>query len=232
VSKAYLSYVLSGQRKLTLKKGEVISQKLGHNHLEKRFFKFLISLNNAEDDDEKEKYIAQIESLKKAYDINYVDIDSYLIISNWKFSLFLEAINLSNKKKDIHSLKSLLAFEEDEFQHIFDKLLEHGLIELDSEKKVHRTNGGNLKTANDVLNKALQKLHESNLRNGIRAIAGQSVKERNFNGITMAIDSSKLPAAKQKVRQFVKEMSEFLESGEKDKVYHLEIGLFDLMKLG
>jgi len=41
----------------------------------------------------------------------------------------------------------------------------------------------------------------------------------------MAIDSSKLPAAKEMIRTFRRKLCEFLESGKKDEIYNLNIQL-------
>lgn len=48
---------------------------------------------------------------------------------------------------------------------------------------------------------------------------------------TMAIDPAQLPAAKELISKFLKEMSALLETGHKQKVYQLEVSLFDLLNL-
>jgi hypothetical protein len=47
----------------------------------------------------------------------------------------------------------------------------------------------------------------------------------------MAIDEKKLPEAKRMIRDFINQLSVFLEQGSKNKVYQLEVALFDLYKL-
>jgi hypothetical protein len=47
----------------------------------------------------------------------------------------------------------------------------------------------------------------------------------------MAIDPAQLPAAKELISKFLKEMSALLETGHKQKVYQLEVSLFDLLNL-
>ena len=50
--------------------------------------------------------------------------------------------------------------------------------------------------------------------------------ERDFSGITMAINVEKLDEAKEMIRAFRRKLCKFLETGKKTEVYTLRVQLF------
>ena len=63
----------------------------------------------------------------------------------------------------------------------------------------------------------------------ITAVDDQPLEERNITGITMSIDPKKLPEAKSRVNNFMEELMEFLEDGDRSEVYQLSTQLFKLI---
>lgn len=80
----------------------------------------------------------------------------------------------------------------------------------------------------DTKSADIRKFHKQHLVNAAIALEEQDFSKRNLSGLTMAIDSKKLPEALELIREFRSRMSSLLESGEKDSVYHLGIQLFQL----
>jgi uncharacterized protein (TIGR02147 family) len=62
------------------------------------------------------------------------------------------------------------------------------------------------------------------------ALDEQSFEERDFSNITIAVDPSKLEAAKKKILEFRKEMAQLLEGAEAKELYQMSIQLFKLSK--
>lgn len=77
---------------------------------------------------------------------------------------------------------------------------------------------------------ALQNAHAQHFELARKSLQELELEVRDFTGITMAIDPSKLKQAKKKIREFRDEISKFLESGEKQEVYQLAVQLFPLSK--
>jgi uncharacterized protein (TIGR02147 family) len=119
----------------------------------------------------------------------------------------------------------------DSFNQMVTTLQYFKLIQVDEKNKIKRLDNGMVYTMNDIVNKALREFHEGILHSAAKAIKVQATEKRNFNGITMAIDEKKLPEAKRMIRDFINQLSVFLEQGSKNKVYQLEVALFDLYKL-
>ena len=65
-----------------------------------------------------------------------------------------------------------------------------------------------------LLNKALQALEQ------------QPLATRDYSTMTMAIDPTKLPEAKERLTRFRRDLCEFLEDGDQREVYCLALQLF------
>lgn len=73
---------------------------------------------------------------------------------------------------------------------------------------------------------ALKRLQKEILSAAARALDEFPLEMRDQSGITMAIDSSKIPEAKERIKRFRRELMEFLQEGKRDRVYQLSVSLF------
>lgn len=83
-------------------------------------------------------------------------------------------------------------------------------------------------SASDIPNAFLRKGHKSKTLRGLQSLDEDPVEVRDFTNMTMAIDPAKLPEAKERIRDFRRELCSFLEEGEKKQVYQMNIQLFPL----
>ena len=83
----------------------------------------------------------------------------------------------------------------------------------------------------DETNAALQQMQKQILQMAIESLETVSIDRRDQTTMTMAIDSSLVPAAKERVKKFRRELCAFLEGGKNiDSVYQLTISLYPLTK--
>lgn len=73
---------------------------------------------------------------------------------------------------------------------------------------------------------ALKRVQKEILSAAARALDEVPIEMRDQSGITMAIDSSKIPEAKERIKRFRRELMEFLQDGRRDRVYQMSISLF------
>ena len=66
------------------------------------------------------------------------------------------------------------------------------------------------------------------IKQSIDALFAVPVESRDITSMTMAIDKNKIPEAKRKIKQFRRNLCQFLESGEKNEVYNLNVQLIPL----
>jgi transcriptional regulator with XRE-family HTH domain len=82
----------------------------------------------------------------------------------------------------------------------------------------------------DVPNSTLRKAHREYIEKSLYSLDHHPVEARDFSGITLAIPKKRLPEAKERIKEFRRSLSEFLEEEGKDEVYRLNIQLFPLGK--
>ena len=105
------------------------------------------------------------------------------------------------------------------------------LEKLELVARIHgewKLTGKNMATRAPVANQALREGHRQNIMKSLESLEKHSIEERDISGITMAISKSRLPQAKRLIQDFRRRMSAFLEEGNKNAVYRLNIQLFPL----
>ena len=108
-----------------------------------------------------------------------------------------------------------------------ERLKRLGLLEVKGEKWICRQSNTTL--GSDFTSMALKKMQAQILTQAGRALEAIPVERRDQTSMTMAVDSRRLAMAKEKIKDFRRELSEFLEGdGEKDTVFQLSIGLFPI----
>jgi uncharacterized protein (TIGR02147 family) len=143
----------------------------------------------------------------------------YTVLSTLKLNLTPDSSAIKNKLSKIEPYL---------VSNSIEKLLDLGLIRKDQRGGFER-NVGNIITTDGVSSCSLQEGHRKNLELAEEALRNTPVHLRDFTGLTMAIDSKKIPLAVSLIRKFQDELSVLLEeSDSRDEVYKLCIQLFPL----
>ena len=66
----------------------------------------------------------------------------------------------------------------------------------------------------------------------LESLGRDPISRRDFSALTMIVDPTRLPEAKERVLRFKRELGELLEKGEPSEVYSLAIQLFPLTREG
>jgi uncharacterized protein (TIGR02147 family) len=77
---------------------------------------------------------------------------------------------------------------------------------------------------------AIRKYHRDNLVKAAEALEEVPVELRDFSSITMATCSEKVGQARELIRKFREELSDLMESGDRETVYTLAVQLFPVCK--
>jgi uncharacterized protein (TIGR02147 family) len=88
--------------------------------------------------------------------------------------------------------------------------------------------GKNLTTPSSVPSAALRGAHRQYMVKAIDSLEKDPIDLRDMSGITMAISSKKIPEARKLIQDFRRRLCAFLEDGDKDAVYRLNVQLFPL----
>lgn len=86
------------------------------------------------------------------------------------------------------------------------------------------------RTTTDIPSAALRVANREYIEKALYSLENHSVDDRDITGITMAISDKRIREAKRLIQEFRRSLCEFLESGEKNEVYRLNIQLFPIKK--
>jgi uncharacterized protein (TIGR02147 family) len=159
-----------------------------------------------------------------------LDEDAFRIISDWKHYAILSLGDLPDNRATSQWIANQLAITEKEASEAFDRLLRMGLVKRRGSR--FRQSSKPLTAPTGRSTAALRKYHSQNLTKASKALEREETDVEYFSAITMALDESKLPQAREFIKNFRRQLCEFLEMGRRERVYTLAIQLFPISKKG
>lgn len=107
-----------------------------------------------------------------------------------------------------------------------DRLEKLDLIRRES--KGWELTGKNVSTPSDISSGVLREGHRQYIDKALQSLESDPVETRDISGMTMAISKGRLKEAKKLIQDFRRKLCVFLEDGNLDSVYRLNIQLFPL----
>ncbi len=155
--------------------------------------------------------------------------DQFHAISEWYHFAILSLIKIPSFKNDPEWIADHLGISKVMAKGAIERLTRLGMIVLREDGSIER-GAPAYRTTDDVANISLRRAHAQNLELAKQSLERDAVNERDFSSITMAIDSKKLPLAKEQVRKFQDELAELLASPTPDRVYKACFQIIPLSK--
>ncbi len=211
VGAATLSDVLKGKRKLSKQSVIKVCEKLGLPEIERELL-LSESTTKTINKGEVEKY-----RLKE---------DVFQLISDWYHFAIIELQHIKGHKADPKWISSKLKISELQATMALERLLSLKLIKIVRGKIVGALE--NMATTGTIPSDAIRKRHQQILGLAQRSIAEDSMEERFPFEITMAIDPSKLPEIRDKIRKYCRKLQNDLEKENQVEIYSLWCGVFPL----
>lgn len=218
VSPAVLSRVLSGKRKLTFNLAVRIADSLVLGPYEReQLYSFYLSNTPADVDDRQNKKEKEL------------SIDCFNAMKEWYHYGITQLLYLSTFRDDPKWIARMLAISELEAKLAVDRLIRLEILDRDESGKLYRT-ATHLSTTTDIASSGIRHFQKQILEKSIASLEGDDILERDITSITIAINEERIPEAKAEIKKFRLKMSEFLSTGEKNRVYNLGIHLIPLSK--
>lgn len=208
VNPGALSQVMSGKRPLTAQSTKKILQSMNIDFIEKQ----KILQNWMEPDDG-----------KTFTDISQIQDE---IIGDWRYLAIHSILQTKNGTKP-QQISRRLGLHASEVLTLLHVLVRHNLVK-EFKKGEFQVVSPNITTSHEVPSTVLRKCNRQWIEKSLQALEDQSVETRDITGITMAIDPSKLPGAKQLIKEFRRKLCRYLESGHQQTVYRVNIQLFSI----
>ncbi len=215
VSPASLSEFLNGKRVLSPKMINKLAEKLCLSPEE-------FTVLNEKIVRDKKGVAPESATNKKAIQIQN---DQYYLISDWHYYSILCLVETDDFTNDSKWIAKRLNTTVKKVKDCLERLLRLGFLHYNKEGKLE-CQDVELSTGEDVPNTSLKKRHSENLEAAKESLYTDDVMLRDFNFATIAIDPKKLPAAKKMIREFRKELMNFLEADEKTEVYEICMQIF------
>jgi uncharacterized protein (TIGR02147 family) len=219
--------MLNGKRAITVNSVERLGRAIGLSPKEISRYKILT----------REKNLGiSLESTSSSLDeFQQITLDSYAIISDWYHYAILELIRVRDFQPNIAWVAKSLGITKSEANIAVERLKRVGLLEI-TEKGQWKDQTAEGKATNihgDFTSGAARKLQKQVLEMSLRALEEMpSTELRNHTSLTLAVHPEDLPLAKEKIKNFRRELAELLESNKNPtEVYHVNVSLYPVTKL-
>lgn len=217
-----LSSIMNGKRNVSRDLAEKITRKLLIDPQKRAEILALFP--------EKRKYrtlAEQIENVEPKY--LEIEASSFRLMAEWEHFAVLSLIKTKDFKNSNEWIASRLGITVNRATEVVERLLTLGFLKK-NKGKLERVES-NIRSSDDTVDMSVRKSHEENLELAKESLHRDSIKERDFTSITMAIDPSKMNLAKEMIRKFQDDLADVMTTGELSEVYRLAIQLFPLTKL-
>lgn len=227
ISPGFLSEVMQSKKKISVDKAMEIGQRLGWSWRESQILLQTSQLGLAKSKRAQKFLKLEISNSEALYGkFERLKVTQFSSVSNWYCMAILEMTELPSFKADPKLIAQQLGIQTQEADVAFEKLKAADFIAQNPDGRWVKKINASVKDTPSIAE--IRKFHRQHLVNAAQALEEQAPENRNISGITMAINSKRIPEALELIREFRSRMSSLLETGEKDKVYHLAIQLFQL----
>ncbi len=215
VENSALSKILNGKRKLTSQMIQRFSEKLNLSPQELAEVKNRFNVASTTEADALATY-------------RQVTLDQFAIIADWYHYAIHELVKIKNAKHDVRWIAKTLNISQAEAGAAIERLLRLGYLEKDKKGRFVNCSGPLSTLGNKFTAVAFRKLQRQILEKAIVSLETVPMEERDNTSMTMAISTKHLPAAKEMIKGFRRQLSAFLEKDQNnlDAVYHLGIALY------
>ncbi len=158
-----------------------------------------------------------------------LSVDVFSVIADWYHYAILELTFVKDFKSRSDWMANKLDITKAQASIAVERLCRLGLLNKQGGvfKKTEKflTNGRQGDTSS-----AMKCLQKNVLEMGLKAIEEVPQDEKDITSMTFAINTKKMAQAKEKIKNFRREMALLMEDGNQDRVYHLGIQLYPVSK--
>lgn len=159
--------------------------------------------------------------------------DTFEALQDWYHFAILELTHVRDFRPDPKWIARALNISVSEVNASLERLERLGMLERTPEGRMVERSTGMLSTLGTTRTSvALRRLQKEMLQQAILAVDNVSIDLRDNTSMTIAVDPSRLPAAKERIKKFRRELATFLTSGpECTEVYQVCFALFPVTDL-
>jgi transcriptional regulator with XRE-family HTH domain len=158
--------------------------------------------------------------------------DEFAMIADWYHYAILELTYVENSRPDPRWVSKMLGITAGEARIALDRLQKMGLLQItEGTWKDLAPNGNMSNITAEAMGAARKRLQQQMLELSLQSLEEMSMQERDHSSMTMAVHPEDFELAKQKIKEFRRQMSElFAKNPKKKRVYHLQLSLYPVTK--
>lgn len=217
ISPAALSEILNGKRKISFKLAHKLSKKLMLSPQESQMLIQSFQIRNTP---------SEMKSQKKEVRLSQ---DQFQLIGEWQHFAILSLAETKDFKSSDQWIADRLGLSLQKTKLALSRLIKLGLLKKVNEQYI--VTGESYSSPDEVVDLALRRMYSEVLDLSKDSLLDHELQQRDFSGVTMAIDPSRLPLAKKLIRKMLAQVCEILEVENKSEVYRLNVQLIPLTKL-
>jgi uncharacterized protein (TIGR02147 family) len=227
ISPSRLSHVLNGRYGLSPQAAKEICEKIKWTSSESEFFCALVESTHARSTEQKKRAKQKVQ--KSLWSYRPLEADTFKTVSEWYTLPILELVALKDFSENPNWIAKKLGITEHEAKSSVSRLLRLGLLSQGKDLKYKAE--AVMVNREEVPARAVQDCHAQLLDQAKIALYEQSVTERHFSHLSIAIDPEDLPLMKEMIHEFrVKVDKTFSNRPERSRVYGLNVQLFEFTK--
>jgi uncharacterized protein (TIGR02147 family) len=229
IAPSRLSLILQNRQGLSETYARKIAKRLGLNKEETSHFVKLVLASDARG---REQRLRVADELKRALDNgpSLLQIDAFKIISDWYHFAILELTKLKGFKNDSTWIARRLGISKIEAESAVARLKRIELLEVKGDRFV--ATNTRITTSHPDHAEANRNFHRQVLEKAVKAMAFQSLEERDYSALTLAVSKASLPELRKKIAEARRELNAFaeksIEGKSPDEVYMLSLQFFRL----
>lgn len=211
VAQSAISEILSGKRPVTRKSAQKILQGL---------------------DKDPNEISAVVEDHENGTTQKYqpIDLSAFHVVSEWQYYAILSLAETKDFESSEKWIAQRLGISEKLASDSIETLLRLDMLERDKKTAKLKPTGQHFEAISAVATQALRKANRNNLEMAQQALEKVPLELRDFTGITLCFDPSRMEDARKMIKTFRRNFTRVMESGHKKEVYKLSIQLFPLTK--
>ena len=213
ISHTVLSLVLAGKRPLSKKAIALISEKLALDPLQ---------ITRLMDSRGKATRLAPAA-------FRTIDMEIFKVISDWVHYAILTLIETSDFQSDTNWIADRLDISKMDARVCFERLINVNLIEFKDEK--WRLTGLPIKVENNYSTTTTRLFQKQMIEKSLESLERDPYEIRDFSSVTLAMDPSDIPYARERIKQFRRELMTELEArGKPTEVYNLTLQIYPVSR--
>jgi uncharacterized protein (TIGR02147 family) len=226
VAPSTLSEVLAGKQTLSLAKGAALVQALHLSSDEREHFLDLVAANQRADTTLKRSALARLRERVMGSLFHEIEGARFRSIARWHHLVILEFLKLTEVRLDAAAIAARLRLPRFVIVRALARLEAMGLVHP-GEDGVHRPTHAAVSTGDFAESAFVRRFHADMIKLAGSALDEQSLTERDFQSLVIAIDERDVPALQRRIREFQRSIArEFSAAPVRDTVYACCVQLF------